>query len=502
MPAFVPGFDHDVFVSYAHVDNVSLSENREEGWVYTLKDHLKKLLSQKLGRTEWGDIWIDLRLPGDEPFPTKISNAVQSSATLLVVLSGGYLESDWCRQERELFLKAAAREAGEKGRIFIVRLTDLKHDLWPKPFQGRLGYEFFAKTREEVPARTLGWPHADPKNETDRPYFQRLDDLSGALEKRLQVMKRAVEDNLGKPPHAGGRTVKQTAAPADRHPVNIFLAETTPDLSSFRDKISRHLEQEEIGVLPDAFYDRAPTAFKTAMETDLEHSVLFVQILGPYMTPKAPGLPAGYEGLQLDLARKSDKPILRWHDPDLDHSMARNPELLKGEDVMVMPFEDFKGEVVSRVRRLALHQDRQEVIPGDALTLIRADSRDIDAANRITEVLKKHQIGFDIVEDDKEFADLAGDEQYRAHALMVVYGQCGRSWTKGQLRNCRRIMMRRRLDPPVCAVYVDRQAREPLGMQLPALHILSGLESGLETPELGNFFLAVQERAQTRPPGL
>lgn len=117
MPAYVPGFDHDVFVSYAHVDNVSLSDNPEEGWVYTLKDNLKKLLSQKLGRTEWGDIWIDLRLPRDEPFPSKISDAVQSSATLLVVLSDGYLESDWCRQELELFLKAAAGKAEKMGEL-------------------------------------------------------------------------------------------------------------------------------------------------------------------------------------------------------------------------------------------------------------------------------------------------------------------------------------------------------------------------------------------------
>ena len=102
---------------------MSLSKNLEEGWVYTLRDNLKKLLSQKLGRTEWGDIWIDLRLPGDEPFPSKISNAVQSSATLLVVLSEGYLESDWCRQERELFLRTAATGAGKEGRIFLVRLT-------------------------------------------------------------------------------------------------------------------------------------------------------------------------------------------------------------------------------------------------------------------------------------------------------------------------------------------------------------------------------------------
>ncbi len=500
MPAYVPGFDYDVFVSYAHVDNVSLSDDPREGWVYTLKDNLKKLLSQKLGRADWGDIWIDYSLPRDEPFPKKLSDAVQSSVTLLVVLSEGYLESDWCRQERELFLETAGRSAVNEGRVFLVRRTDLKHDCWPEPFHGLLGYEFFTKTREEVPAQTLGWPHADPKNEADRPYFQRVDDLSGNLKKRLQAMKKEAA-KPDEPPLTVDKA-EQAVRPTDQYPVNIFLAETTPDLGDLRDQIRRHLGQEEIGVLPDAFYERAPAAFKTAMEADLERSLLFVQLLGQYVTPKAPGLPAGYEGLQLDLARSAGKPILRWHDPDLDRAKVQNPDLLKGQEVMVVPFEDFKGEVVNQVRRLALHKDRQEVIPGNALTLIRVDSSDMDVAIRITESLKKHRIGFDIIEDDQEFADLAEDEQYSTHALMVVYGQCERSWTRAQLRNCRRIVMHRRLHPPVCAVYVDPRAREPLGMQLPELHILSGLERGLETPELGNFFEAVQKRAQMSPPGL
>ncbi len=46
------------------------------------------------------------------------------------------------------------------------------------------------------------------------------------------------------------------------------------------------------------------------------------------MTPRAPDLPEGYEGLQLDVAEEQGLPIRRWHSPELDAASARDQELL------------------------------------------------------------------------------------------------------------------------------------------------------------------------------
>jgi hypothetical protein len=61
--AFIPGYDHDIFVSYAHVDNHFLLENprgREQpiGWVATLVKLLSKLLAQKFGRADAFSLWF------------------------------------------------------------------------------------------------------------------------------------------------------------------------------------------------------------------------------------------------------------------------------------------------------------------------------------------------------------------------------------------------------------------------------------------------------------
>jgi hypothetical protein len=59
--AFVSDYDHDVFVSYAHLDNQG-----ETAWVSTLVRHLDTDLRQRLGTKDLR-IWIDENLDGNRP---------------------------------------------------------------------------------------------------------------------------------------------------------------------------------------------------------------------------------------------------------------------------------------------------------------------------------------------------------------------------------------------------------------------------------------------------
>jgi hypothetical protein len=266
MPAFVPGFKHDVFVSYSHVDNRKFG--REVGRVETLVENLREALPQKLKRGK-PDIWRDPRLRSNEPFAEEIREAVTQAAALLVILSESYLTSDWCGQELALFLEAAKQTGGAKGRIFLLRLDTLEPDSWPEAFHGLLGQKFFEQATFDAPARTLGTPAADDPGQ--KLYFQRLDDLSGELGSKLLQMKQAVEIEVAVP------NTQTSPGPqlGDGFPV-VFLAETTPDLDDLRDNIRRYLNQASIRVLPDTYYERAPQAFQAALAADLDQSLLFV----------------------------------------------------------------------------------------------------------------------------------------------------------------------------------------------------------------------------------
>ena len=48
---YVPGFEQDIFISYAQVDNQQLDINgREVCWASHLKEQLQRRVDQKLGR--------------------------------------------------------------------------------------------------------------------------------------------------------------------------------------------------------------------------------------------------------------------------------------------------------------------------------------------------------------------------------------------------------------------------------------------------------------------
>jgi hypothetical protein len=85
--SFVPGYEHDVFVSYAHIDDRPSFEPRagEEpplGWVGTLVRYLKNQLGQNLGRSDACKLWFDNQsLRGNHLLNDEIAARLERSAT-------------------------------------------------------------------------------------------------------------------------------------------------------------------------------------------------------------------------------------------------------------------------------------------------------------------------------------------------------------------------------------------------------------------------------------
>src|SRR5215467_15939385 len=97
--AFVPGFDHDVFISYAHGD--------DRDWINRFLDRLKPALSRRL---PGADVWIDkddLRQSSD--FKQEIPVELASSAVLISLVSPIYIDRPYCvEQECRRFTALAA----------------------------------------------------------------------------------------------------------------------------------------------------------------------------------------------------------------------------------------------------------------------------------------------------------------------------------------------------------------------------------------------------------
>ena len=68
---YVPDYDHEVFVSYAHLD-----DQGETAWVTNLVRHLDTEMSARLGTKDLR-IWIDHDLDGNRPLTPEIMEAIR-----------------------------------------------------------------------------------------------------------------------------------------------------------------------------------------------------------------------------------------------------------------------------------------------------------------------------------------------------------------------------------------------------------------------------------------
>jgi TIR domain len=113
---YVPGYQHDLFISYAHGDD------RE--WINRLVDRLGPALAQRLGSK--ASIWVDddtLRASRD--FSLEIPEAVRSCAVFLLLPSPTYIRSRYCiEQECRVFSETIA------GRRARFATKDFANDLF------------------------------------------------------------------------------------------------------------------------------------------------------------------------------------------------------------------------------------------------------------------------------------------------------------------------------------------------------------------------------------
>ena len=117
--AYLPGFKHDIFVSYAH-DNNPGAEAGAGGRITRLHRLLEERLRELTGREL--DIWRDTTLARNQEFDKTIKQAVEDSGIFLAVNSTAYRNSHYCKQEIEWFRarlqeqrETVAAEAKEHG---------------------------------------------------------------------------------------------------------------------------------------------------------------------------------------------------------------------------------------------------------------------------------------------------------------------------------------------------------------------------------------------------
>ncbi|MEP7366939.1 MAG: toll/interleukin-1 receptor domain-containing protein [Acidobacteriota bacterium] len=130
---YVPGFDYDLFISYASGDN---DQGAVEQFVATLEKHISDNLVNYFSPREKIKIYFDRQRLASQTavnWEDNLEAAATSSAILVALISPNYVSSLYCSKERIWFAKQAP---GAHGCPFsVVAWLPVDADLTPKEFE-------------------------------------------------------------------------------------------------------------------------------------------------------------------------------------------------------------------------------------------------------------------------------------------------------------------------------------------------------------------------------
>jgi hypothetical protein len=462
--AYVPGYEFDLFISYAHVDNAAIVP-AHQGWIDVLHDILRNGLDVKLGRHDMCSIWRDdQNLRGNQEISGHIPDQVRNSANFLAILSPGYLASKHCLHELRTFLDNVKLGATE--RLFVVYkepIDESSFDKMPEAFRDLRKYQFWIRDRNQA-TRLLGSPlPRDDVAEDRKYYYPMINGLGADIVKKLRELKAISECATPRPlPEIRQREF------TDR----ILLAQVTDDLDGRREEVLRYLELVGVRPLPAGVYRQVRNEFEQALLADLEKCKAFVQLLGPFPGKTPPDVPEGYARLQLNLAKSKGVPIFQWRSPDLnvkEVSSEAQRQLLQADTVLAVAFEEFKQTIVTQVKRKEyVKPDRPPFI------FVNAAPEDMNQGQRLVDVLgDSYSCEMALYEISAKAEDVENEINTRlidSDAIIVVYGETGVRWVTAQLRQIFKLAPKRAKDPRLIAVVTEsKEKRTPIPIKLPGM---------------------------------
>ena len=436
------GYEHDVFLSYATVDD----RPAKCGWVSAFVSSLSESLAAASGLRDPDRIWWDRSNIDEEASLTEqIRNKVRKSACMVVILSQGYAKSKWCRQEREAFLAAVAGQPDADRRLFLIDIGNLDQKDRPREFcdkRGRYFYVQLPNTTDIADREPLGFPTPDPNNKDHKAFFSQVNQLANDLCERLSKLTGAT-----------------TVAPSlkSNSDVTLFVAESADDVAEEREQVVRFLS-DHFHVLP-AIDDPLPNRWdqwQATVDAGLKASTLFVQVLGALPGRKIAGSDQKPVIAQFERAQAAGKRIISWR--------KTAPEVVT--DARMKDFvaaAEFCGpitEFTSEVKRIAVPPPLPKIIErpdffGDEpppMVFIQAGVEDQIQADRLSDLLSSLNCFAatpmidgtpEKIREDLE-ANLA-----ECDGLILFYGQITQDCLRSQFRALpRTLSMRQKLNPP------------------------------------------------------
>ena len=457
----MPGFENQLFISYAHIDNEHFS-GTTEGWIDLLHERLEIRLAQLLGKSP--KIWRDRKLRGNDLFNDTIVIELAKTAIMVSVITPRYVESQSCRSEVEDFSRLAAQtggiQIGDKHRVFKVVKTHVAFEEHPAVVRDLLGYEFFQ--RDQASGRVREFDHEiSGKGEKDTRYWGKFEDLAWDIHELIKRLEHPAPTSMG-----SGAT--------------IYLAETTSDLSEERDKVKRELQQFGHLVLPDRALPLKMPALREVVHDYLERSRLSVHLIGEHygIIPEMES-ERSMVRMQQELAieRGDDAGFSRliWLPPGLAPKDERQQRFLadlqnsftsrNGSELLQIKLEDLKTIIQTKLTQKAKLAPAVSEETGPARIYLICDQRDVDEAQSIQNYLfdQGYEVTLPLLDgSESEVLEDHKENLLLCDVVFIFQGRASEGWLRMKLRELVKLPGYGRTVPlHVKAIYIGGPESEP-----------------------------------------
>jgi hypothetical protein len=464
---FLKSFDHDVFISYAHFDNMPDREG-EKGWVEQFAQQLSIRLLKRFG--EPVDIWRDPALKRSQLFDRVIEKAVHGSGVMIALITNRYLHSEYCQQEIKWFCDKAEQEPGglivdDYVRVFPVLLYNIPPESWPEVCRGASAFPF-----HDARGPDFGEP-LDPDSDAFSKQLRSLVDELHAILTRLKQNETAP-------------TLDDASQASD---FTIFMASSSDDLRPIRRQVSKLLEQRGITVVGDMPPPHEEGPHAKAVTQAIQEADLCVHLMstspGEPLDPDIPGKTFPLEQVRLGLEHAHSQLIL-------------TPDEFAIADIEDAAFAAFMRELTERPReadrlevvRTGRHQminaillKKQALEERAAQQLEIAEGRSwtafidlhindiVNAAELVSYLSQKRVVPMMIPSTDLTPAagmSLFQENLKKAQLFIIIFGAVARTWVEYRLEEAFKLILSHQLSTQI-GIYVAPPRKAPTEVKFP-----------------------------------
>lgn len=452
--SYLPGFECDIFISYAHANN-------DDGWVTYFHSELQSALD---GLMEGVTIWRDeRRLNSNTRFDPEIEKQVKGAAIFLALVSGRYLESDYCGKELRMFHEKARTEkwglsVENQNRIFNLLLYDIDYKDWPPEFEGITGSKFHDDS---------GWP----SDQKAKDFVFQLRKLTREIEGLLKIFKKTLSASRVNADPAG-------RDPAGEDAFTVFLAASSDSLEIQHDRVLNELRRNGVRVVTDIPPPVGAKEHDEKARAELSRAALSVHLL-----TDSPGqnifdlnetdsegrpLRKSYSRRQLELGLKHSRNQLIWMPPELRIESVENErhrqflaDLESGSHsnyrstcrIIREPKSDVARVILESIERI-----KREAAPPQpaAAALLNFHIKDRREAWKLIDFFDQRGVlpfTEPEMDDPKLTLKILEERIKQVNRLIFVYGAVERSWVEGRMWELLKMATSYNCLPKACGIY-------------------------------------------------